>query len=170
MGPASPTYQISGITFLQEERMSTLQLYFTLHMIGLSIWVGQALLLPIVIVPAVRALEAAGQMKFMEVFTRKYIPWFIGAAVVVIITGVLQMFDPNLAEEMFGESATKLILKHAVVIPLLATTIYQWFFLGKKLGKADTDKEKLWGQFKVFSWVQLTLAVAVLVITGILTG
>lgn len=148
--------------------MSSLQLYFSLHMIGMALWVGQALLLPIVIIPAVKALEDAGQLKFMETFTRKYIPWFIGAAVVMILTGVMQILSPDLWEEMDGNMV--LIIKHVVIIPLLATTIYVWFLLGRKLGKADTDKAKLWGQFKVFAWVQLTLGVIVLIITGLLTG
>ena len=126
------------------------------------------MLLPIVIIPAVKALEDAGQLKFMETFTRKYIPWFIGAAVVMILTGVMQILSPDLWEEMDGNMV--LIIKHVVIIPLLATTIYVWFFLGRKLGKADTDKAKLWGQFKVFAWVQLTLGVSVLIITGLLTG
>ena len=148
--------------------MSALQMYFALHMIGLTIWVGQALLLPIVIIPAVKSLEASGQMKFWEVFTKRYIPWFVGAGLVVGITGLLQTLSPDLWEEMDGNGM--LILKHAVIIPLIATSIYVWFFLAKKLGKTDTDKTKLWGQFVVFAWVQLTLSVAVLVITGLLTG
>jgi len=148
--------------------MSSLQLYFSLHMIGLVIWLGAALLLPLTLIPAVKSLEAAGQVKFMEVFTRKYIPWLVGAALVVGITGLLQMLSPELWEEMDGNGM--LILKHVVIIPLVATSIYVWFFLAKKLGKPDTDKTKLWGQFVVFAWVQLTLSVAVLIITGVLTG
>ena len=148
--------------------MSSLQLYFSFHMIGLVIWLGAALLLPLTLIPAVKSLEAAGQVKFMEVFTRKYIPWLVGAALVVGITGLLQMLSPELWEEMDGNGM--LILKHVVIIPLVATSIYVWFFLAKKLGKPDTDKTKLWGQFVVFAWVQLTLSVAVLIITGVLTG
>jgi uncharacterized membrane protein len=148
--------------------MSSLQLYFALHTISLVIWLGAALLLPLSLIPAVKSLDEGAQVKFMEVFTRKYIPWFVGAALVVGITGLLQMLSPDLWEEMDGNGI--LILKHAVIIPLIATSIYVWFFLAKKLGKPDTDKTKLWGQFVVFAWVQLTLSVAVLVITGVLTG
>ena len=92
--------------------MSSLQLYFSLHMIGMALWVGQALLLPIVIIPAVKVLEDAGQLKFMETFTRKYIPWFIGAAVVMILTGVMQILSPDLWGEMDGNMV--LITKHVV--------------------------------------------------------
>lgn len=148
--------------------MSSLQLYFALHTISLVIWLGAALLLPLSLIPAVKSLDEGAQVKFMEVFTRKYIPWFVGAALVVGITGLLQMLSPDLWEEMDGNGI--LILKHAFIIPLIATSIYVWFFLAKKLGKPDTDKTKLWGQFVVFAWVQLTLSVAVLVITGVLTG
>jgi uncharacterized membrane protein len=154
--------------FSKEKSMSSLQLYFALHMIGLVIWLGIALILPMVFIPAVKSLEESGQVKFMEVFTRKYIPWFVGAGLVVGITGLLQTLSPELWEEMDGNGM--LILKHVVIIPLIASSIYVWFFLAKKLGKPETDKTKLWGQFVVFAWVQLTLSVAVLVITGMLTG
>jgi hypothetical protein len=57
-----------------------------------------------------------------------------------------------------------------VILPLIATSVYVWFFLAKKLGKPETDKTKLMQQFVFCSWVQALLSVAVLVITGILTG
>jgi uncharacterized membrane protein len=158
--------------------MSSLALYFSLHMIGLVIWLGIAMILPMVFIPAVKSLEEGAQVKFMEVFTKRYIPWFVISGLVVGITGFLQMFAPDLSEEMLGGSGFLflkegngiLILKHVVIIPLIAASIYVWFFLARKLGKAEGDKTKLWGQFVVFAWVQLTLSVAVLVITGILTG
>jgi hypothetical protein len=151
-----------------EEKMTLLQFYFSLHMIGLVIWLGQAMLLPNVILPAIKSLDDASQIKYLAVFTRKYLPWFIVSGVVVGITGLLQTIYPELWEEMDGNGA--LILKHVVILPLIAASGYIWFLLARRLGKPDTDKAKLWGQFTVFAWVQFTLSVAVLVITGILTG
>lgn len=148
--------------------MSLIQMYFSLHMIGLVIWLGAAMVLPIALIPALKSLEAAGQVKFMEVFTKRYIPWFIIAALVVGASGFLQMISPDMWEEMNGNGI--LILKHVVILPLIATSLYVWFFLARKLGKPDTDKTRLMQQFVVFSWVQVTLSVAVLIITGILTG
>jgi hypothetical protein len=104
----------------------------------------------------------------MEVFTKRFIPWFVGGALVVGITGYLQMVAPDLAEEM-TDNAT-LILKHVVILPLIAVSVYIWFFLARRLGKTEGDNTKLMKQFEVFSWIQALLSVAVLVITGLLTG
>ena len=148
--------------------MSVLQLYFSFHMIGLVIWLGAAMVLPIAIIPALKSLEEAGQVKFMEVFTKRYIPWFIIAALVVGVTGFLQTIHPELAEEMTDNGI--LILKHVVILPLIATSLYVWFILARKLGKPNKNRAHLMQQFVVFSWAQVILSVAVLIITGILTG
>jgi uncharacterized membrane protein len=148
--------------------MSFLAIYFSLHMIGLVIWLGAAMILPIALIPALKSLESAAQAKFMEVFTKRYMPWFVVGGLVVGVTGYLQVVAPDLAEEM--SSSVTLILKHVVILPLIATSVYVWFFLAKKLGKPETDKTKLMQQFVFCSWVQALLSVAVLVITGILTG
>ena len=148
--------------------MSVLQLYFSFHMIGLVIWLGAAMVLPIALIPALKSLDDAGQVKFMGVFTKRYIPWFIIAGLVVGITGFLQTIYPDLAEEMADNGI--LILKHIVILPLIATSLYSWFVLARKLGKPNKDRARLMQQFVVFSWVQAALSVAVLIITGILTG
>ena len=137
-------------------------------MIGLVILLGAAMVLPIALIPALKSLDDAGQAKFMGVFTKRYIPWFIIAGLVVTVTGLLQMIHPDLAEEMAGN--TFLILKHSAILPLIAISLYVWFVLARKLGKLDQDRAHLMQQFAVFSWVQAVLSVAVLIITGILTG
>jgi len=148
--------------------MSILQMYFSFHMIGLVIWLGAAMVLPIALIPALKSLDDAGQAKFMGIFTKHYIPWFIIAGLVVGVTGLLQTIHPELAEEM-AENAI-LILKHVVILPLIAISVYVWFVLARKLGKLDQDRAHLMQQFVVLSWVQAVLSVAVLIITGILTG
>jgi uncharacterized membrane protein len=148
--------------------MSNLQIYFSFHLIGLVILLGVDLLLPIALIPALKSLDEAGQIKFMGVFSKRYIPWFILAVLVMIVTGALQMFNPSLVEEMTGNST--LLLKHIVTLPLIATGIYVWFFLTRKLGKPNEDRTRLMNQFVIFSWVQAVLSVALLVIIGILTG
>ena len=148
--------------------MSVLQLYFSLHLIGLVIWLGAAMVLPIALIPALKSLDDAGQAKFMGVFTKRYIPWFIIAALMVGITGFLQIIHPDLAEEMAENGI--LILKHIIILPLIASSLYVWFNLSRKLGKLTKDRARLMQQLVIFSWVQAALSVAVLIITGILTG
>jgi uncharacterized membrane protein len=148
--------------------MSILQMYFSFHMIGLVIWLGAAMVLPIALIPALKSLDDAGQAKFMGIFTKRYIPWFIIAGLVVGVTGLLQTIHPELAEEMADNAF--LILKHSFILPLIAASVYVWFVLARKLGKLEQDWAHLMQQFIIFSWVQAVLSVAVLIITGILTG
>lgn len=148
--------------------MPLLPIYFSFHMIGLVIWLGAAMILPIALIPALKSLEPNSQAKFMEVFTKHFVPWFIVGGLVVGVTGYLQTVAPDLAEEM--KDNTMLILKHAVILPLVAVSAYIWFFLAKKLGKPETEKTRFMQQFVVLSWVQALLSVAVLVLTGLLTG
>jgi uncharacterized membrane protein len=148
--------------------MSNLQIYFSFHLVGLVILLGANLMLLIAIIPALKSLDNAGQIKFMGIFSKRYIPWFIIAVLVMVVTGLLQIFAPDLLEEMTGNST--LLLKHAVIVPLIATGIYVWFFLARKLGKQNEDRNRLMHQFVTFSWVQAVLSVALLIITGILTG
>jgi uncharacterized membrane protein len=148
--------------------VSVLQIYFSFHMIGLVIWLGAAMVLPIALIPALKSLDEVGQVKFLETFVKRYIPWFIIAAILVLATGVLQFVHPDLVEEMTGN--TTLIFKHALILPLIATSLYVWFILARKLGKPNKDRAHLMQQFVVFSWLQAALSVAVLIITGILTG
>jgi uncharacterized membrane protein len=137
-------------------------------MIGLVIWLGAAMVLPIALIPALKSLNDANQAKFLETFTKHYIPWFIIAFIVVFVTGVLQLVHPDLVEEMTSNGM--LILKHTVMLPLIISSIYIWFILARKLGKANKDRSRLMQQFVIFGWVQAILSIAVLIITGILTG
>ncbi|MCX6053442.1 MAG: hypothetical protein NTZ74_00720 [Chloroflexi bacterium] len=148
--------------------MTLLQVYFSLHMIGIVIWLGAALILPLALIPALKSLEGAAQAKFLLTFTKRYIPWLIVSWVLVGVTGVLQVIFPDLAEEMSGSQV--LIVKHAFILPLIAVSTYLWFFLAKKLGQPKGERTKFMQQFVGFSWLQALLSVAVLILTGILTG
>jgi uncharacterized membrane protein len=148
--------------------VSILQIYFSFHMIGLVIWLGAAMILPIALIPALKSLNEVDQAKFLETFTKHFNHWFVIAVIVVTATGVLQLVHPDLVEEMTNNGM--LILKHTVMLPLIISSIYVWFILARKLGKANKDRSRLMKQFVIFGWVQAILSIAVLIITGILTG
>ena len=144
--------------------MTVLGVVFTFHLIGLVIWLGAAFLLPIVILPAARSLEGAAPNAFLGALTRRYLPWFVGGGLVVGLTGWIQ------TEMMIDDlNLTAAYTKHFVILPLIAVSAYIWFYLARKLGKPGADA-KLWNQMAVWAWVQAALAVAVLAITGWLTG
>jgi uncharacterized membrane protein len=126
------------------------------------------MLLPFALIPALKSLNEVDQAKFLETFTKHFNHWFVIAVIVVTATGVLQLVHPDLVEEMTNNGM--LILKHTVMLPLIISSIYVWFILARKLGKANKDRSRLMKQFVIFGWVQAILSIAVLIITGILTG
>ncbi|MGD0807764.1 MAG: hypothetical protein ABSA10_09925 [Anaerolineales bacterium] len=144
--------------------MSLLGVVFTLHMIGLVIWLGAAFLLPIAVIPAVRSLAAAEQNKFMDKFTRRFIPWFVIGGITVGLTGWAQ--TTMMVDDL---NIPVMIAKHVAILPLIAVSAYIWFYLATKLSKPGAD-QKLWTQFVVWGWIQAGLGVIVLILTGWLTG
>lgn len=138
--------------------MSLLTIYVTFHTIGLVLWTGMALLLPLVILPAVQTMEGSEQTKIMANITRLYLPWFIIAGVTVGLTGLAQtiwLFN------LFGGHPI-IYIKHVTVLILIAVSAYIWFYLARKLSKPQTDALGLWKQMQIFSWLQLAASVAVL--------
>jgi uncharacterized membrane protein len=138
--------------------MSLLTIYVTFHSIGLVIWTGMALLLPLVILPTVRAMEGSEQTKIMANITRRYLPWFIIAGLTVGATGWAQTF---LLINLFGRSPI-LYSKHVAVVVLIAVSAYIWFYLARKLSKPQTGAAGLWKLMQIFSWLQLVVSIAVL--------
>jgi uncharacterized membrane protein len=144
--------------------MSLLGVIFTFHMIGLVIWLGAAFLLPIAVIPAVKSLAAAEQNKFIDKFTRRFIPWFVVGGLAVGISGWLQT---TMVVDDLNVPVT--IAKHVAILPLIAVSAYIWFYLTRKLSKPGAD-QKLWTQLVAWSWIQAGLGVIVLILTGWLTG
>jgi len=144
--------------------MSLLGVIFTFHMIGLVIWLGAAFLLPIAVIPAVKSLAAAEQNKFIDKFTRRFIPWFVVGGLAVGISGWLQ--TTRVVDDL---NVPVTIAKHVAILPLIAVSAYIWFYLTRKLSKPGAD-QKLWTQLVAWSWIQAGLGVIVLILTGWLTG
>jgi len=145
--------------------MTILGVFFTFHMIGLVLWLGAAVLLPLAILPAAKSLEPASRTQFMGVFTKRFLPWFIAGGIAVGITGWIQTV------QMLDDLNTPvMIAKHAAILPLIAVSGYIWFYLARKLSKPATASEGIWTQMAVCSWIQLALSLVVLFLTGWLTG
>ena len=145
--------------------MTILGVYFTIHMIGLVLWLGAAFLLPIAIIPAARGLEVANQAKFIELFTKRYIPWFVIGGVAVGLTGLAQTL--NMIADL---NIPITIAKHFAILPLIAVSVFIWFYLAREFSKPITDINKLWRRLMIYSWIQAGLGVIVLILTGWLTG
>jgi hypothetical protein len=138
--------------------MSLLTIYVTFHSIGLVIWTGMAMLLPLVILPMVRAMDGAEQTALMANLYRRYLPWFILAGLTVGATGWAQTI---VLFNLLGGHPI-IYLKHVAVVILIAVSAYIWFYLARKLSKPQPDSAGLWKQMQVFGWVQLAVSAVVL--------
>jgi uncharacterized membrane protein len=144
--------------------MSGLGLSFTLHILGIVLWVGPALILPFALIPAIRSLEPAAQAKFMSKFWRTYFPMFVVGGLLVGLTGWWQYHD------MVGDiNKPAIIAKHAVILPLIVVSIWIWVFVARRLSKPIEKPEAQWKQLVPLAWIQLVLGIAVFVLTGWLT-
>jgi uncharacterized membrane protein len=137
--------------------MSILTLYVTLHSIGFTVWVGMALLLPVVILPVIRSLDEPGRTRIMAAISRRFLVPFIVSGLVVGATGWAQtILIPAFADHPI------IYIKHVVVVLLVLVSAYIWFLLGPKFGKAGSDSSGLWKQLEILSWIQLVLGAATL--------
>jgi hypothetical protein len=138
--------------------MSLLTIYVTFHTIGLVLWTGMALLLPLVILPVLRSMEESERIKTMANIIRRYLPWFIVGGLIVGATGWAQTIWLT---KLFAGTVI-IYYKHVAVLVLIAISAYIWFYLAPKLSKPQSNSAGLWNQMVVFSWLQLAASVLVL--------
>ncbi len=144
--------------------MGPIGLSFTLHILGLALWVGPALILPIALIPAFRSLDPAAQTKVMSKFWKTYFPMFVIGGLLVGITGWFQYV------KMAGSlNKTAIIAKHSVIVPLVIVSVWIWVFVARKLTKPGESASGAWKQLVPLAWIQLVLGVAVFIMTGWLT-
>lgn len=137
--------------------MSILTLYLTLHSLGFTVWVGMSLLLPVVLLPAIRTLDEPVRTRFMAVLSRYFLIPFIVSGLVTGATGWIQTFLlPGFADHPI------IYIKHVVVLLLVLVSAYLWFWLAPKFGKGQPADAGLWGQVEILSWIQLVLGAATL--------
>ena len=152
-----------------------LAILFWFHLMGISIWVGGSILLPLVIAPALEALDPAARGKFMEAWSRKFTPWVAIAILVVVVTGIL------LTGRMFGFAyllgVNVLVIKIIVAVLMIANGFYAGIVLSRKvmaLAPKGTppSPEFLKAQrlLAMHSWIQAGLSVIVLLLAGLLTA
>jgi hypothetical protein len=146
--------------------MKLLTIEVTFHSIGLILWTGMALLLPLVILPYIRSLTEPARTNAVAGISRRYLPWFIAGGLVVGLTGWLQTFA------VYGDhSPWTLYAKHVVIVILILFSAYIWFYLTRKLSKSQPNAAGLWKQLEVFAWLQMAASVLVLFfLAWMLTG
>ncbi len=148
-----------------------LAISFWIHFLGVVIWVGASLLLPLVILPAVNSLEPAARLKPIAAISQKLLPWVIASIVLVFVSGIVQ------TALLFGSGLSQvLIIKIFVALLMLANGIYVGAVLTRRVGKlapapnAPPSAAFLKAQrlLVMHGWIQAALAVIILLIVGFL--
>lgn len=149
---------------------------FWFHLMGIVLWVGGSLLMPLAILPSVQALEPAARPKFLAAFGKRF-GQISGIAVpVVIVTGILQ------TGQIYGfaylNGINVLVIKIIVAVLMIANGIYLGVVLAQRAvalapapGTPPSPEflktQRLLG---MHAWVQAGLSVLVLLLVGLLTA
>ncbi|MBI4771235.1 MAG: hypothetical protein HY784_12710 [Chloroflexi bacterium] len=153
-----------------------LAVLFWFHLLGIAIWVGASLLVPLVVLPTVQGLDPPVRPKFMEAFSRRSLPWISASIVVVVVTGILQ------TGRIFGFAyllgINVLVIKIVVAALMIANGVYLGFGLSPKAAAltpapgAPPSPEflKTMRRLGMHSWIQAGMGVIVLLLVGLLTA
>nr|MBI2905952.1 hypothetical protein [Chloroflexota bacterium] len=138
------------------------------HILGISVWVGASLLVPLVINPVSMALEPPSRMKFMAEFSRRAVPWIMGSIVLVFATGTLQFFVRHYSLG-FNIITAKIIM----ALLMAANGYYLGVVLAARAGKlapAPPSPEflKVQRMLVMHGWVQAGMAVITVLLAGFL--
>lgn len=150
-----------------------------LHLLSACVWVGGTIALVLVGVPAIRRLEGEARATAMRALGRRWRPLGWGAMAVAILSGLwlTELHGGFAAEARSTDFVRTLILKSALVVPLVAGALFHDYRLGPRLQRElragdpqapQTRKRLIWVGWFTFA---LTLAVPVLgaVALGFLT-
>ena len=153
--------------------MSILAISLWLHLLGISIWVGASLLMPLVIQPAISLLDPPSRMKPLAAISQKLMPWVTASIVITFLSGIVQ------TAILFGwKLPPVLTIKIIVAVLMMANGFYLGIVLAKRVGTlapapgTPPSPEFLKAQrmLGMHGWIQAGMAVVVLLLAGILTG
>jgi uncharacterized membrane protein len=154
-----------------------LAILFWFHLLGVTIWVGGSLLMPLAIVPSLQAIDPPARGKFMAAFSQRFALLAVISVVIVVLTGILQ------TGERFGgfgilTGINVLTIKVIVAVLMIANGAYVGFVLsrqsialapgpGQPPSPAFLKNQRLLGMHSI---VQAVLSVIVLLLVGFLTA
>jgi uncharacterized membrane protein len=151
-----------------------LAFWFWLHLIGVTLWVGASMLLPLVIMPAVQLLEPAARSVFTENMGKRMLPIVSVSILVVLISGIEQ------TRIVYGFQYLLSINTLTIKIFVFLLMAANGFYLGMLTRRipalapkgAPPSPEFLKAQRSLIrhSWIQAGMSVIMLLIVGILTA
>jgi uncharacterized membrane protein len=107
----------------------------TLHAFAMLIFIGHYLLMSLIYIPAVSALDNAGQA--LGAMSRESRKWLYGSILVFLVTGVhLMLADPNYqgVGNFSNPWAMLMLIKHIVIIVMIGLGF--WFNMLQRVGPA----------------------------------
>ena len=152
-----------------------------LHMLATVIWIGGMIIFPFVLVPAARQVlgEGPAMGKLMGAAAKRFAPLAILSMVVLLVTGMVMMMASSGYSGMGdiqGRWATVMLLKHVLVLVMMAIGIYMGAVIMKKMQKLAGTGEgppsdpqalaKLQALQMKLAKINLVLALVVLLLTG----
>ncbi|MBM4423633.1 MAG: hypothetical protein FJ030_09610 [Chloroflexi bacterium] len=157
--------------------MTLLAILFWIHLIGMSVWVGASLLMPLVVGPALQGVEAPARMQSMAAISKRLTPIVFVSIVLVFASGIWQTV---IRYGGFGIFMTPhpLTIKVWIAVLMFANGTYLGIFLPRRIAAAapapgtppSPQFLKLQRSLAGHSWAQFVMAVVVLLLVGILTG
>lgn len=156
--------------------MNILSILFWVHLLGVAIWVGGSLLMPLVIMPAVQILDAQARQKFMMGLSARLTPWMTVSILAVVISGIAQ--TGIIYGFAYLKSINVLTIKLAVTLLMIGNGFYVGAVLTKKVGQLSPQPDspptpqflRALRMLAMHSWIQAGLAVLVLFLVALLTS
>ena len=155
-------------------RTYLIALSFWLHLLGILIWVGTALIMPLVAWPATLVLEPGNQQRYKDAFLARLTPWVLRALILIILSGLFQIYM------IYGFgillSINTLSLKLLIFILMLINSGRGIALRDKLKALRDTSIDTTGGEYLHLKqqeernqWIQVGLTVLILLVTGLLT-
>jgi uncharacterized membrane protein len=153
-----------------------LPILFWIHLLGVTIWVGASFLMPLVIIPAMQAVDGPQRAKAIGAIAQKLSPYLFGSIVLVFLTGIEQTRRVYGFQHLMSVNA--LTIKIFIAILMVANGVYLGTVLTKKVAElapaagATPSPEFLRKQRSLVrhSWIQAVMGVLVMLAVGFLTA
>jgi uncharacterized membrane protein len=149
-------------------------LSFWLHLLGILVWAGTAIVIPLVAWPATLVLEPAQQQRYKDAFLARLTPWVLRAMLLIILSGLFQIYM------LFGFqmllSINTLTLKLFIFVLMIMNSGRGIALRDRLKALRDAGMDPTEGTYLQLKqqeernqWIQLGLTVLILLVTGLLT-
>jgi len=163
-----------------------------LHLIGVTFWVGGIFVNTLVLMPSLQAISPTERGKLLGTFLKRLTPLVWGAIALVVVTGFISTNDVIGFPTLFSFNTlygNLLLVKIVLVVVMILNGAYLGFVLGPRIasfapppgapplpGPGEGGRPpgpppellRLQKQMNTLSWVQVGLAVAILLVVGLL--